>query len=179
MTDTKNVIDYYKYWEVDAIKADLDTRRFPFATLCCNIQGDFNLGSVIRSNNAFLGERVYIYGKRRWDKRADVGTRHYEHVTRLGEDSLDSFYAGEGKQYTWIGVDNVPGAIDVSDFVWPEKPLLCFGEEQAGVDKRILERCKNVVYIRQYGSVRSLNVGVAAGIMMQDFVTKYTKLNKL
>ena len=166
--ECRNIIDFYAYWKNEAIKADLDRKRHPFAVLCCNIGGDYNLATVVRCANAFLAERVYIYGRRRWDKRGAVGTYHYEHITYLTEDSD----LGELDPYTWIGVDNVEGAIPIDEFSWPDKPLLCFGEEQLGLAPAIKEKCKHLIYIRQYGSVRSLNVGVAAGIAMQDWVVK-------
>jgi len=168
MKETRNLIDFYHYWTNDAIKAALDKNRFPFAALCCNIGGDYNLATIVRCANAFLASRVFIYGRRKWDKRGAVGTYNYEHIQYIPENSpLDVF-----KEYTLVGVDNVEGAIPIEEFEWPTRPLMCFGEEQIGLNGKIKEMCENLVYIRQYGSVRSLNVGVAAGIAMQDYVVK-------
>lgn len=169
--DRRNIIDYYHYWTNEAIKADLDTKRHPFAVLCCNIGGDYNLSTIVRCCNAFLAERIFIFGRKKWDKRGAVGTYNYERITYLPEEEdLDCL-----KDYTWVGVDNIPSAVPVEDFSWPDRPLLCFGEEQIGLQKSVLDRCKELVYIKQYGSVRSLNVGVAAGIIMQDYTVKYSK----
>ena len=172
--DGRNIIDYYHYWTNEAIKADLDSKRFPFAVLCCNVHGDYNLSTVVRCCNAFLAREIFIYGRKKWDKRGAVGTHHYERFHHVREEfELDLI-----KGYTWIGIDNVETALPIDEFKWPETPLLCFGEEHVGVPKEVLARCKNVVYIRQYGSVRSLNVGVAAGIAIQDCIVKLTKSKK-
>lgn len=169
--DRRNVTDYYKYWTNEAIKADLDKNRHPFTVLCCNIVGDYNVSTVVRCSNAFLAQKTYIYGNRKWDRRGAVGVQNYETIEHIPENSDFS----ELKKYTWVGIDNVGDATPIEDFVWPENPLLCFGEEGVGLQKVVLDQCAHRIYIKQYGSVRSLNVGVAAGIAMQDFVTKYVK----
>lgn len=163
--DRRNVTDVYKYWSNEAIIADLDAKRHHFGVLICNIQYDFNIGSVIRNANAFLASKVHIYGRGQWDRRGAVGTHNYLHVERHKEvPNLD--------QYTWIGIDNVPGAKPINTFEWPKNALMCFGQEQTGLPKEILDKCKDVVYIKQYGSVRSLNVGCASAIAMYDYCSK-------
>lgn len=166
----RNVIDYYKYWKTDAIKADLDKMRHNFSVLCCNIQGDFNIGTVIRNANAFLAREVLIYGRKTWDKRGAVGTHHYtsfNHVNKVCD------LEGMLKAFTVIGVDNVDEAECIDDFKWPDDHfILAFGEENGGLPDRVLSLCDNVVYIKQYGSVRSLNVGCASAIAMHDICRK-------
>jgi len=167
--DTRNVIDYYKYWETDAIKADLDTKRHNFSVLCANIQGDFNIGTVIRNANAFLAREVIIYGKRKIDPRGAVGTRNYtnfKHVRALEEldkNMVENAYI--------VGVDNIEGATPIDSFEFPmdKHVVFMFGEEQSGLTPPMLELCDAVVYIRQFGSVRSLNVGTASGIVMYEY----------
>jgi tRNA G18 (ribose-2'-O)-methylase SpoU len=80
----------------------------------------------------------------------------------------------KAKEYTWVGLDNRPGAVSIKDFEWPEKPLLIFGHEQGGLDllPDLAYHCKHIVMIPQAGSVRSLNVGVSAGIAMFDLCMK-------
>lgn len=173
--DGRNLIDFYWYWKNEDIIADLDKKRLPFSVLCCNIHGDYNLSCVIRSSNAFLAEKVYIYGKKKWDCRGAVGAHKYQHVVHIPEGNLEAFT--ELNNYTLVGVDNIAGATPVEDFVWPTNPLLCFGEEQLGLPAEILDKVKSLVYIRQYGTVRSLNVATAAGIVMQDFAVKHSRKN--
>lgn len=159
--DSRNIIDYYKYWETDAIKADLDCRRLNYGVLCTNIQGDFNLGSVIRCANAFLAKEVIIYGRKKFDRRGAVGTQNYTNFKHVKEvDELP-------RNVPIIAVDNVGSAVDISTFTFPDHYfLLAFGEENVGVPQEILDMAVATVYIKQYGSVRSLNVGCASAIAM-------------
>jgi tRNA G18 (ribose-2'-O)-methylase SpoU len=168
-TETRNIIDHYWYWDTEAIKADLDTRRHKFGVLTTNFGNDFNIASVIRNANAFMAEMVYIYGRRKWDKRGAVGTHNYLHIKHLPDD-FD--LGGLEDYYTLVGIDNIPGAVPIDDFEWPERTLMCFGQEQIGLPQNVINRCKSVVYIKQYGSVRSLNVACASAIAMQDYCRK-------
>jgi len=170
VSETRNLIDHYWYWDTEAIKVDLDEKRHPFGILISNLGNDFNIGSVIRNSNAFLAKSVYYFGRRKWDKRGAVGTYNYISLQHIPEGSLDLI---EG--YNWVGIDNLPGAIPIDDFQWPENTLMCFGQEQAGLPDSILERCDSLVYIKQFGSVRSLNVGCASAIAMYDWCRKNEK----
>ena len=169
-----NVIDYYKYWNEDAIKADLDTKRNNFTLLCANIGGDFNLGTIIRCANAFLAKEVIIYGKKQFDRRSTVGTHRYEHLKHVRNVAdLNDLKENYLKDSHLIGIDNIPAAKAIETFQWPKKHIvLCFGEEQLGIPEEIRALCDDFVYIQQYGSVRSLNVGVAAGIAIYDLMRK-------
>lgn len=167
--DTRNIINYLKYWSDFEINEFLDQKRHSFGVLCCNFAGDFNLATVIRNNNAFLAKEVFIYGKKKWDRRGSVGAHHYSHIRHLpSEKDLD-----EIKDYVWVGIDNIDGiAVPMDSYVWPKNSLLCFGEEHHGLPPEVIKRCKDIVYIRQFGSVRSLNVGSAAAIAMYDYTNK-------
>lgn len=175
MEDTRNVIDYYKYWTNDAIRADLDSKRHPFSVLISNKFHDFNIGSVVRASNAFLATNVFIYGRGKWDKRGAVGTQVYENIKKVKFiDNVEEAIASLGDVKV-IGVDNIDRAIPVETFEWPNPDVhtvMVFGQEDVGIPDELLALCDEVVYIRQYGSVRSLNVGVAAGIIMYDYVSK-------
>ena len=171
-TDTRNVIDFYKGWELDAIKADLDDDRLPFITAFEHVNGDFNKATGIRNNNAFLGREIWIVGERakRYDKRGTVGTHHYEHV-KFAE-SWGEMFESIPKDYTIIAFDNIHGAELLPKFEWPEKVVMLFGEEQRGLSKEALALADHVVYIPMWGSVRSLNVGTSSGIAMYDYAMK-------
>jgi len=171
-TETRNVIDYYWYWKTEAIKADLDTKRHPFAVLCVNVANDYNISGVVRNANAFLAEKVYLYGRKKWDRRGAVGTQNYTHFEHIPEtDDLSALK----EKYTLVGVDNVGDAEELDDFEWPERALMVFGQEQHGLSPDMLDMCDKKVYIKQYGSVRSLNVACASGIIMQDFCRKLSR----
>ena len=167
--ETRNIIDYYHYWKTEAIKADLDSKRHPFSILCLNIHGDFNIGTIIRNANAFLASKVYIYGRKQFDRRGTVGTHAYENLKYVKEIDDLSFI----DNYNVVAVDNIGKADPIDDFIWPDNPLMVFGSEQVGIDdEKILRKCSKFVYIKQYGSTRSLNVGCASAITMQDWCKK-------
>lgn len=166
--DNRNIIDHYKYWKTEAIKAELDVKRHDFSVLITNHFSDFNLGTVIRNCNAFLAKEIVILGRRAWDKRGAVGTNHYEKIKLLKTIEELNFNCPV------IGIDNIEGAEPIDDFVWPSGNfIMAFGQEDVGLIKEVLDVCNKIVYIRQYGSVRSLNVGCASAIAMQDYVVKH------
>lgn len=169
--DTRNVANDLKYFPIDVIRARLAERRRPFSTLVLNLDRDINIATIVRSHNAFCGERFFYLGRKKYNRQGAVGTYIYENITHLTslEEALDAT-----RGYTWVGVDNREKAEELPGFVWPEKPLLVLGHEQDGLDylPELPYHCKHVVMIPQIGSVRSLNVGVAAGIAMYDLCTK-------
>ena len=67
-----NVLDKYKAWTEDLIREDLKKRAFNFAVLMENFVGDFNIGSVLRSCNAFGGKEMYYYGNKCMVKIAET-----------------------------------------------------------------------------------------------------------
>lgn len=168
--DTRNVIDFYKNWELDAIRGDLDEKRHDFSILISNEFNDFNIGTVIRNSNAFLSKEVIIYGRRKWDRRGAVGTHLYENLKHVRQIEDLSFAPGT----TLVGIDNIPGAVPLETFVWPSGPVvMVFGQEGIGLTEDLLGLCNHLVYIKQYGSVRSLNVGCASAIAMYDYCQKH------
>ena len=175
--ENRNIIDHYHYWTTDAIKADLDTKRGNYSVVCCNIGNDFNIATVIRNANAFLAKEVIIYGNKKYDRRGTVGTHHYtnfRHVRSI--DDLGEYIQEEQSRGSVriIGIDNVPEARNVNSFHFDPIThyIMIFGQEQIGIDKEVLEVCHDLIYIEQYGSVRSLNVGTASGIAMYDYCSK-------
>ena len=167
-----NVVDYYKYWNTEAIVADLDTKRNPFAVLMDHFEKDLNIGGVIRSANAFMAERVYYIGQRKWDRRGAVGTHHYTHFTHV---SSPNQIQELQETYTWVAFENDETAEDIRDFVWPERPLIIIGNEANGIHPSLLEISQHKIYVPQFGTVRSLNASTAASIAMYDWVTKNVK----
>jgi tRNA G18 (ribose-2'-O)-methylase SpoU len=170
--EQRNIIDHYHYWKHEAILADLDSKRHNFSILCCNLGNDFNISSTIRNSNAFLAKEVIIWGSKNYDRRGAVGTQNYTHFKHFKEESLDSLveYIGDSEI---IGIDNESDSLNIISFEWPKKHfIMAFGQEQIGLPKEVKALCKNIVYIPQYGSVRSLNVACASAVVMYDFCCK-------
>jgi len=174
--DNRNIIDKYKYdrltkWSTELIKKDLQQKAFPYAVLMENFTGDFNIGTVIRSANAFNARAVYYLGNKHYDRRGCVGTHHYTDVIHLKtRDNLLQLK----EQYEFVALENtVPSAVALVDAKYSRPPLFILGEEGVGITEETLQLCEKCVYIPQYGSVRSLNAAVAGSIIMNDFVAKY------
>ncbi len=159
------VRDEFKGMAPDEIRAALAPRRHAFGVLVANVHYDINLGSIIRTANAFLAREILIYGRRKTDLRGAMGAHVYEEIVHLRDDGeLDAFL--RTRAYSLVCLEQAPGAVGLPDFRWPPRPLLIFGQEGPGVPPELLARADHVVAIPQFGSIRSLNVGVAAGIAM-------------
>jgi len=170
-SDKRNVIDVYKYWKTEAIKAELDKKRHNFSVLITNHFHDFNIGSVIRNSNAFLGKNVYILGRRKFDARGAVGTNHYENLVFI--DDIREI----AETNILVGFDDLPQAKPLDEFQWPQKKhvVMCFGQETVGLTSDVVSACQDIVYIRQFGSVRSLNVGCASAIAMFSYCQQISR----
>src|SRR5439155_6305580 len=170
--DRRNVIDRYRYWTVEAIVADLDTRRHSFAVAIENWRHDLNIGTVVRTANAFLAREVIIVGNRRWNRRGAMVTDRYQHIRHVpSAPELADYAAGVG--YEIIAVDNLPGAAPLETFALPRNALLLFGQEGTGLSAEAREAARTVCSIAQYGSTRSINAGVAAGIAMHAWLRQH------
>lgn len=178
-SETRNIIDHYHYWEHDAILADLDTRANNFSVVCSNLYNDFNIATCIRNANAFLAKKVVIYGPKQYDRRGTVGTHHYVRMLHAGTYSglvevLDTLKTETELPLHIVAVDNIPKASRIDSYCWPKEKhvVMIFGQEQVGVPQELLDLAHDTVYIAQYGSVRSLNVGTASGVVMYDYCAK-------
>jgi len=170
--DRRNVLDRYRYWTVGAIVADLQTRRHVLQIAIQNWEHDFNIGSMVRTANAFNVGGVHIIGRRRWNRRGAMVTDRYLNVSH--HPSVDDFaeqIAAEG--YHIIGVDNLPGAVPLERFELPERTCLVFGSEGPGLTEELVAVCAQLVAITQYGSTRSLNAGAAAAIAMYHWALRW------
>lgn len=170
--DARNVVDAYRYWRLDAIVADLDSRRWPFHVAIENLAHDFNIGSVVRTANAFNAKAVHIVGRRRWNRRGAMVTDRYLHVRHHEDaDVLRTWCSGE--QLVLIGIDNLPGARPLEEFDLPERCVLLLGQEGTGLSPMAHAACDDVLSIAQYGSTRSINVGAAAAIAMHAWIRRH------
>ena len=173
--DRRNVIDRYRYWTVEAIVADLDTRRHGFAVAIENWQHDLNIGTVVRTANAFLAREVVIVGRRRWNRRGAMVTDRYQHVRHVDSVAALCDHA-DAAGYTLVAVDNLPGAVALETASLPANALLLFGQEGPGLTAEARAAATTVCSIAQYGSTRSINAGVAAGIAMHAWIRQHGQL---
>lgn len=169
--DRRNVLDEYRYWRKDAIVADLDTRRHGFHVAIENFQHDFNIGTIVRNANAFLAHTVHIVGKKRWNRRGAMVTDRYQHIVHHATVAKFTTWAGE-VNLPLIGIDIREGSAPIEASPLPRRCVLVFGQEGPGLSDEMASRCTKILHITQYGSTRSINVGVASGIAMYEFVRR-------
>ncbi|KAB1662627.1 RNA methyltransferase [Pseudoclavibacter chungangensis] len=170
--DTRNVVDRYRYWSMDAIVADLDTTRHPFHVAIENWQHDMNIGSIVRSANAFAAETVHIVGRRRWNKRGAMVTDRYQHVEHH-EDVAALVRFARDAGLPIIAIDNVPGSVPIETTRLPERCLLLFGQEGPGLSAEAIDAAEQVLEISQFGSTRSINASAAAAVAMHVWVMQH------
>jgi tRNA G18 (ribose-2'-O)-methylase SpoU len=167
--DRRNVVDAFRYWRVEAIVAELDTRRHPFHVAIENWEHDFNIGSVVRTANAFNAAGVHVVGRRRWNRRGAMVTDRYLHVHHH-EDAAALAAWADAAGLPLLGVDNLPGAVPLEDTELPRECVLVFGQEGPGLSEATRAACRQVLSIAQYGSTRSINAGAAAAIAMHSWI---------
>jgi tRNA G18 (ribose-2'-O)-methylase SpoU len=173
--DRRNVVDAYRYWTREAIIADIDRRRHPLHVAIENFGNDANIGAVVRTANAFAVDTVHIVGRRRWNRRGAMVTDRYQRL-RHHDTTADLLAFASAEGLTVVAVDNVPGARRLEETSLPRHCLLVFGQEGPGITDDTKAGADLTVSIAQFGSTRSINAGVAAGIAMHTWITQHADL---
>jgi len=175
--DTRNVVDAYRYWTRDAIIADIDTRRHPMHIAIENFGNDANIGAVVRTANAFAVDTVHIVGRRRWNRRGAMVTDRYQRLRHHDSTAELLAYAGDAA-LTVVAVDNVAGAQRIEATTLPRACLMIFGQEGAGITDEAKAGAAVTVSIAQFGSTRSVNAAVAAGIAMHTWIRQHADTSR-
>ena len=169
--DTRNVVDKYRGLTVDEIKSDLNKSRHSFHIAVENFQHDFNIGTIARNANAFNAAGIHIIGKKHWNRRGAMKTEAYMNVFHH-KTVADFISWAKENGLILIAIDNQKGSKNLQDSELPKKSVLVFGNESDGLSKEMIKACKQMIAIEQFGSTRSVNVGVASGILMYEFVRR-------
>ncbi|WP_168583154.1 RNA methyltransferase [Gephyromycinifex aptenodytis] len=173
--DARNVEDRYRYWRHEAIVADLDITRHALHIAVENWEHDFNIGSIIRTANAFNVAAFHIVGKRRWNRRGAMVTDRYQHEHHHTDvDALAAW--AQDNDLALIAIDNVPGSRPIETYPIPRRALMIFGQEGPGLSAQALERAEAILHITQFGSTRSINAGAAAAIAMHAWVRSHADI---
>ena len=175
--DHRNVVDAYRYWKREAIVADIDMRRQPLHIAIENFENDANIGTVVRTANAFAVDTVHIVGRRRWNRRGAMVTDRYPHL-RPHDPAEDLVEWTRGQELSLVAIDNIPGSVPLETATLPERCLLLFGQEGPGVTAEAQHAATMTLSIAQFGSTRSINAGVAAGIAMHAWIRQHADLSK-
>lgn len=174
--DRRNVVDRYRYWRLEAVVADLDTRRHDFHVAIENWQHDFNIGTVVRTANAFLAREVHVVGNRRWNRRGAMVTDRYQHVRHHADVPALAAYLHE-RGVALMGVDNLPGSRHLETWEVPREVCFLFGQEGPGLSGGAREACDGTFSIAQFGSTRSINASAAAAVAMHAWVVRHADLD--
>ena len=173
--DRRNVVDKYRMWTVEAIRADLNETRSELAIAIENLQHDLNIGSIVRTGNAFNVRAVHVVGRKRWNRRGAMVTDRYQHIVHHSDiEALLEFTNAE--DLSVVAVDNVPGSVPLETVRLPRRCMLLFGQEGPGVSDGARDAAVLTVSIAQFGSTRSINAGVAAGIAMHTWIRQHADL---
>lgn len=173
--DTRNVVDAYRYWTRDAIIADIDGRRHPLHIAIENFGNDANIGAVVRTANAFAVDTVHIVGRRRWNRRGAMVTDRYQRLHHH-ETTADLLEFATDAGLSVVAVDNIPGSARIEEVALPRDCLLVFGQEGPGITDDAKAGARLTVSIAQFGSTRSINAAVAAGIAMHAWIRQHADL---
>jgi len=175
--DTRNVVDAYRYMTREAIVADIDRRRHPLHVAIENFGNDANIGGVVRAANAFAVDTVHIVGRRRWNRRGAMVTDRYQRL-RHHDTTAELLAFASDSGLTVVAVDNVAGAVRLEHTDLPRDCLLIFGQEGPGITDDAKAGAAVTVSIAQFGSTRSINAAVAAGIAMHTWITQHGDISK-
>ncbi|WBT08506.1 RNA methyltransferase [Corynebacterium sp. SCR221107] len=175
--DRRNVVDAYRYWRREAIIADIDTRRHELHIAIENFENDANIGTVVRTANAFAVDTVHIVGRRRWNRRGAMVTDRYQHLVHHPDTAALVEWA-RAQELTIVAIDNTPGCVPLETATLPKRCLLLFGQEGPGITDDAQASAVMTCSIAQFGSTRSINAGVAAGIAMHAWIRQHADLNK-
>jgi len=170
--DRRNVVDRYRYWRHEAVVADLDLHRHEFHVAIENWQHDMNIGSVVRTANAFLAREVHVIGRRRWNRRGAMVTDRYQHLRHHEDLVAFAGWAAEAGQHV-VGIDNLPGAVPLESTRLPRACVLLLGQEGPGLSAQAHASAGTVCSIAQFGSTRSINAGAAAAVAMHTWVRQH------
>lgn len=170
--DRRNVLDRYRYWTVEAIVADLDTRRNPVHVAIENLRHDLNIGSVVRTANAVNVAGVHVVGRRRWNRRGAMVTDRYLHVHHHPDAAHLAGWAAE-RHLPLIGLDTGPDAVPLETYDLPRACVLVIGQEGPGLSEDLRSACDAVLAITQFGSTRSINAGAAAAVGLHAWVRRH------
>lgn len=171
--DTRNLIDNLKGKTEQEVTALLDTNGVSLQIAIENIERDFNMGSIVRSANAFGVRHVHVIGRRQWNKRGAMATDRYLHVHYHDSVGTFSSYIATHSMRP-IAIDNIPGSLDMTDSEIPKNAVLIFGSESNGISEELSAICDAVLFIRQKGSTRSLNVAAAAAVAMYEWSRRHS-----
>ena len=167
MEDTRNLIDEYKGLENEQVFAELEKSRSPLEIAIENVEHDFNIGSIVRTANSFNVNKVHIIGKKKYNRRGAMCTDKYLKIVH--HPTVEDFLSTQNNRELVAIENNTERARPLGGKNFKKDTTLIFGSENNGITPELLEKAHDVRFIESFGSTRSVNVGVAAGIAMYEY----------
>ena len=168
MQDTRNLIDEFKGLSNEQVFEALSKKRTPLEVAIDNVEHDFNIGSIVRTANSFNVAKVHIVGKKKYNRRGAMCTDKYLEI--IHHATIEEFLKTQKNRELVAIENNTPRAKPLDSKEFKPNTTLIFGSENNGITKELLEKADDVRFIESFGSTRSVNVGVAAGIAMYEYV---------
>lgn len=168
MDDTRNLIDQYKGLKNEQIFDALSNSRTPLEIAIENVEHDFNMGSIVRTANSFNVRKVHIIGRKKYNRRGAMCTDKYLEI--IHHPTIEDFLATQENRELVAIENNVERAKPLNEKQFNPETTLIFGSENNGITEELLAKADDVRYIESFGSTRSVNVGVAAGIAMYGYI---------
>ena len=167
MEDARNLIDEFKGMPNEQVFDELERTRTPLEIAIENVEHDFNIGSIVRTANSFNVQTVHIIGKKKYNRRGAMCTDKYLNITHHA--TLDEFLETQKNRELVAIENNTERAKPLNAKKFNQNTTLIFGSENNGITPELLELAHDVRFIESFGSTRSVNVGVAAGIAMYEY----------
>ena len=154
----------------EAVYEALDAKRNVLEVSIENVEHDFNIGTIVRSANSFNVSVVHIIGKKKYNRRGAMCTDKYLKIIHW--EKIEDFCADQkARGRELVAIENNTDRVGpLSGKIFADNTTLVFGSEGNGISAELLEKCDDVREIESFGSTRSVNVGVAAGIAMYEWV---------
>lgn len=167
MEDSRNLVDKFKGQTNEQVKAELDESRTPLEIAIENVEHDFNIGSIVRTANSFNVQKVHIIGKKKYNRRGAMCTDKYLEIVH--HPTVTDFLKTQANRELIAIENNTKDARPLHEKRFTLNTTLIFGSENNGITKGLLAKAHEIRYIESFGSTRSVNVGVAAGIAMYEY----------
>lgn len=167
--DTRNLIDEYKGLSNEQVFDALAKKRNFLEVAIENVEHDFNIGTVVRNANSFNVSKVHIIGRKKYNRRGAMCTDKYIEIVYWP--SVAEFLADQCQRKREIVAieNNTPRAKELHAKKFKDNTTLVFGSEGNGLTQEMMDGADDVRFIESFGSTRSVNVGVAAGIAMYEW----------
>jgi tRNA G18 (ribose-2'-O)-methylase SpoU len=173
-----NVHDVFQRIDNDKVKDISLKLSLPAALVLFNVDGGINISMAIRSAALFGFSDIYIVGKRKRDKRGDVGACNYIKVHQV--DIFDYLYCNEHNLMPIIIEQNGQPLEEMNFYPYfpnkHSKVAFIVGSEQEGVPSHIKKKNIPIITISQYGVMRSFNVAMASSIVMYEYTRQWRKM---